>query len=530
MLGSMSRRSVTTWQKRILRSSRATVGCEALEHRQLLSRGMGMDALGGMEGGRHGGSPMAELGSFGGGGRGAMFGAGDVGVGGGMKDPIFLLTASLLNSGGSSTTPITKSVLSSSAVQSAFQTLQTDYNNDVSVGSKPTHASVGQLEDDLQSIRKGTLTGTAATSAIQSDEAAILTSLGLTSTQVSQLQSDLSAVQAAIQSAATAVTGSTTTDRLTTTGSTTTTTAPARRPRDASTTAAGRRTRARRPTSTAVQSAFQTLQSDLESDLSASSQPTHASVGQVQDDLDAIQKGTLTGSAAVTQVQTDTAAVLTSLGLTSSQVTQIQSDQAALATAMQTAFSQANGSTSSSTSSSASPTSIAAVNATMQSVQQYLIGLPGVWAVRWADTAVGFQATGRSSGGPWASEGGPMIARMNGRAVLRRWPAVHLSGRRPGPRRDGRAERLSDERSGPEHGRIGWPDARQRRQSGGGISEPRFGGQGMGASAASTTAAQVIARAGGRPDRTGRSSGRARSAAASLIIDRDPQLATRMLA
>ena len=103
-----------------------------------------------------------------------------LGVGGGMKDPIFLLTASLLNSGGSSTTPITKSVLSSSAVQSAFQTLQTDYNNDVSVGSKPTHASVGQLEDDLQSIRKGTLTGTAATSAIQSDEAAILTSLGLT--------------------------------------------------------------------------------------------------------------------------------------------------------------------------------------------------------------------------------------------------------------------------------------------------------------------------------------------------------------
>ena len=104
----------------------------------------------------------------------------------------------------------------------------------------------------------------------------------------------------------------------------------------------------------------------------------NASVGQVQDDLNAIQKGTLTGSQAVTTIQTDTAAVLSSMGLSQSQVTQIQSDQSALATAMQTAFSQANGTTSSSTSSSASPTSIAAVDATMQSVQGYLVGLPGI--------------------------------------------------------------------------------------------------------------------------------------------------------
>ena len=127
-----------------------------------------------------------------------------------------------------------------------------------------------------------------------------------------------------------------------------------------------------------MQSAFQTLQSDLKSDLSSATQPTHASVGQVQDDLDAIQNGTLTGSQAVTQVQTDTAAVLTSMGLSQSQVTQIQSDQAAVATAIQANTSQSNGSTSTSVSSSASPTSIAAVNATMQSVQQYLIGLPGL--------------------------------------------------------------------------------------------------------------------------------------------------------
>ena len=54
----------------------------------------------------------------------------------------------------------------------------------------------------------------------------------------------------------------------------------------------------------------------------------------MQDDLDAIRKGTLTGTAAVTQVQTDAAAVFTSMGLTAAQVSQIQSDQQALATAI----------------------------------------------------------------------------------------------------------------------------------------------------------------------------------------------------
>ena len=140
-----------------------------------------------------------------------MFGAGNLGLGGGVKNPVFLLTASLLNTASGTTTPLSKGVLSSSAVQSAFQTLETDFNNAVTVGSKPTHASVGQLQDDLQAIRKGTLTGTAATTAIQTDEAAILTSMGLTSTQVSQIQSDLQAVQSAIQSASSAGTGGTTT-------------------------------------------------------------------------------------------------------------------------------------------------------------------------------------------------------------------------------------------------------------------------------------------------------------------------------
>lgn len=362
MWDSMERRPATSRQRRGSRLSRATVGCEALERRELLSRGMGLDALGGMGMGRRLGSSQADLGSFGGGGPGAMFGAGNLGLGGGMKSPIFLLTASLLNSGNGSTSPPSRSVLSSSAVQTAFQTLQTDLNDNVTVGSKPTHASVGQLEDDLQSIRKGTLTGSAATSAIQSDEAAILSSMGLSSSQVSQIQSDLQAVQSAIQSASTSTSTSTSSTGTTTSGGT------------ANSTTTGSTTSGSTSTGSAVQSAYQALQSDLQSDLSSNSQPTNASVGQVMDDLDSIRKGTLTGSQAVTTVQTDTAAVFTSMGLSQTQVTQIQSDQTALASAM-----QANSGTStSSTSSIASPTSIAAIEATLKSVQAYLVGVPGV--------------------------------------------------------------------------------------------------------------------------------------------------------
>ena len=88
------------------------------------------------------------------------------------------------------TAPPSPAVFSNSAVQSAMQTLQTDLKTDMPSGAKPTHASVGALEDDLDAIRKGTLTGSAATTKIASDQAAILTSMGLTSAQVTQIQSD----------------------------------------------------------------------------------------------------------------------------------------------------------------------------------------------------------------------------------------------------------------------------------------------------------------------------------------------------
>jgi hypothetical protein len=393
MLGIAEPRAAANRQYRHHRASKATVSCEALEGRQLLSRGLGLDAFGGGGEGRR--SLMAELGSFGGGGPGAMFGGGSLGLRGGEKDPVFLLTASLLNSGSGSTS-LSRSTLSSSAVQSAFQTLESDYNNDVSVGTQPTHASVGQLEDDLESIRKGTLTGSAASTAIQNDEAAILTSMGLSSTQISQIQSDLQAVQSAIQSASSSGTGSTTTGS-TTTGSTTNTSTSSGS--STSTTTGSSTSTSSSSSGSSVQSALQTLQTYLMDNVPVSGQATNASIGQVEDDLDAIMKGTLTGSQAVTTLQTDTATVWSSMGLTQSQITQIQSDQAAVTSAIQANWSSSSSSTtssSSSTTSSVSPTSIAGVEATMKSVQSYLIDLPGV---------------GGQSGGGY---GGQEIARFGG--------------------------------------------------------------------------------------------------------------------
>ena len=342
-----------TAEKRLFshhRSTRATIRCEGLEERQLLSGGMGYDVH------RHGGhhSVTAEVGSFAGGGQGAMFGGGSLGLGGGIKNPVFLLTASLLNDGSGSSTPSSQGVLSSSAVKTAFQTLESDFSSDVSVGAQPTHASVGKLQDDLGSIRKGTLTGSAATTAIQNDEAAILASLGLSSTQVSQIQSDLQAIQTAIQSTSSS-SSSATTPSSSSPSSPNSTASPGNwtPPTWSGSTTTGS------STPSAVQTAFQTLQTDLKSANPNGTQPTQASIGQVQDDLTAIAKGTLTGSQAVTQVQTDTAAVLSSEGLTATQITQIQSDQAAIQSAIQTNMSQPSSAGSTSTSSSSSSTSIA---------------------------------------------------------------------------------------------------------------------------------------------------------------------------
>ena len=176
---------------------KATVKCEVLEERTLLSGLGGPGAIG--------------LWRFAGGrdervrGRPARRDVwrGFAGPGWGDDEPDPPLVGPLLEGGSGSTTPPSPSVMSSSAVQTAFQTLQTDLKNDIPSGAQPTHASVGALEDTLDAIRKGTLTGTAAQTQIQSDQAAILTSMGLTQAQITQIQTDQTALQTAISSAST---------------------------------------------------------------------------------------------------------------------------------------------------------------------------------------------------------------------------------------------------------------------------------------------------------------------------------------
>ena len=341
------------------------VALESLEDRSLLSSGMGglMGGLGSL------GTRSAEL-SFREGRRGGLFGGGSLGLGGGMNNPTLLLTAPLLEGASGQTAPPSPGVFSSSAVQQAFQTLQTDLKTDLPSGAKPTHASVGALEDDLDAIRKGTLSGTAAQTKIQADQAAILSSTGLTQTQITQIQTDQQALETAITTASASTgTGTATSGTATATSTPSSTASP----------------------SSTVQTAFQTLQTDLNTDTPSSPTISHEAVGTVQDDLDAIRNGTLTGTAAVTQVQTDAAAVLSSMGLTAAQVTQIQSDQQALAAAI---AADPNHPAASSTSTSSSSTT----QATLQSVSEYLVGLPGVSTIGMRGLPGGFGMGG--GGGP----------------------------------------------------------------------------------------------------------------------------------
>ncbi len=381
MHGTLDRISVVSRSRRRPHVALAVrAGYEALEERSLLSAFGDLGAAG-MRGPR-----AAEMGAFSAGRQDGMFGGGSLGLGGGMSNPTLLLTAPLLDTASSGTTPPSRAVMSSSAVQTALQTLQTDYNNDVATGAQPTHASVGALQDTLDAIHKGTLTGTAAQTQIQTDQAAILSSMGLTSAQITQLQTDATALQNAMTSASSA----------TTSGTASTATAAS-----TSTSASG--------TASTVQTAMQTLRTDLQTDTPSGAQPTQASIGALKDDLDAIRKGTLTGSAAVSQVQTDAAAVLSSMGLTSAQITQIQTDQQAVQTAMQASSSSSATTTasSSSTSSTSSTPTIAETESTLQSVSAYLVGLPGVSSAGIRDmNAGGFG--GGFGGGMGSGMGGGM--------------------------------------------------------------------------------------------------------------------------
>ena len=374
--------------------------CESLEERALLS-GLG-GAISGMS---LRSSRAAEMSLIGAGRQYGMFGGGSLGLGGGMSNPILLLTAPLLEGGSGSTALPTRSVISSSAVQTALQTLQSDLNNDITVGSQPTHASVGALEDTMDAIRKGTLSGTAAQTQIQTDQAAILSGMGLTQAQITQIQSDVTALQSAFTPASSSAI-STTASSAGSSGTTSTTASSTSSSGTASTTVSSTSSS---NNWSAVQTAIQTLQTDLQNDTPSGAQPTHASVGADEDDLDAIQKGTLTGTAAVTQVQTDTAAVLSSMGLTATQISQIQADQQAVQTAIEANSTNSTPSTTTastaSTSSSSSTATIAEVESTLQAVSGYLIGIPGVSSIGMPGMGGG-NFSGGSGGGLGGGIGG----------------------------------------------------------------------------------------------------------------------------
>jgi hypothetical protein len=369
----LHRATVRSPQHRRQAVSKPGVFCEVLEERALLS---GLSAAMGETGKL---SHAAEVSWIRAGRQFGMFGGGSLGLGGGLSNPILLVTAPLVEAGSSSAAPPSRSVISSSAVQAALQALQVDLNNDVTIGAQPSHASVGALEDTMQAIHKGTLTGTAAQSQVQSDQAAILSSIGLTQAQITQIQSDVSALQTAMSSSSSTSTTSTTISNA----STSTAGATVATASSTSASSGG-------GTASAVQSAIQTLQTDLQNDTPSGAQPTYASIGAVEDDVNAIQKGTLTGTAAVTQVQTDTAAVLSSMGLTATQITQIQADQQAVQAAMEaispsstttTTTTTASPTSTASTASTSSTATIAEVESTLQSVGPYLVGIPGVASI-----------------------------------------------------------------------------------------------------------------------------------------------------
>ena len=150
MQGILEKFPVASQKRRSHVAAKAAINCEALEDRKLLSSDVGFS--GGMG---HGGPRAAEMGFFGAGRQGGLFGGGSLGLGGGMRNPTLLLTAPLLDGANGSMTPPSPSVFSSSGVQQALQTLQTDLKNDIPSAAKPTHASIGALQDDLQTIRKG---------------------------------------------------------------------------------------------------------------------------------------------------------------------------------------------------------------------------------------------------------------------------------------------------------------------------------------------------------------------------------------
>jgi hypothetical protein len=117
------------------------------------------------------------------------------------------------------------------------------------------------------------------------------------------------------------------------------------------------------PASTSsVESALDALRTVLQSDIPGGAQPSHASIGGIRDDRDAIRSGDLTARAARSQVRSD-AAVLSSSGLLTVEIAPIQSDQQALASDLGANVANATP-----------PSTESTIASTNRSVSAYLVG------------------------------------------------------------------------------------------------------------------------------------------------------------
>jgi hypothetical protein len=225
------------------------------------------------------------------------------------------------------------------AVTAAQTTLQNDLKSfETSPPTKPSAASLAQLQTDMKAVQAGTLTGTAATTQIQADQNAILASEGLTTTQIATINSDQAALQAAMKAAfpnaPTPPGGVATGIGLAFPGGPGGMSGPGGK---------GGPVGKGGPGAVSLPASVKTVVTQLETDTKAAigdppKAPSAASLKQLRTDLATEKAGTLTGTTATTQIQNDKNAILASQGATAAQIATINSDQTSVQAAFKTAF------------------------------------------------------------------------------------------------------------------------------------------------------------------------------------------------
>ncbi len=220
------------------------------------------------------------------------------------------------------------------AVQSAQTKLQTDLKSFQTSPTKPSATSLAQLQTDLKAAQAGTLTN--ATTTLQNDQNAILASQGLTSSQISTIDSDQAALQAAMKAAfpnAPTPPGGGIMLGLAIPGG------PGGGPGGHGGGPGGPGAAGDANLPTSVKTVLTQLQTDTKAAIgNPPKTPSAASVAQLKTDMAAIKAGTLSGTAATTAIQNDKNAILASQGATAAQISTINSDQTAVQAAFKTAF------------------------------------------------------------------------------------------------------------------------------------------------------------------------------------------------